>query len=226
MWWIKRVWNKWNLILVVCFAFFIYYWTWQKQNPILEILGGIPDYGQKNIEILPLGKWLFLLAFFFFISCKEMHTELKTWIFELYRYQSFKLWWRRHFWGIHLITAQVFLIAYLIWTIFGRMNMQLEVAIIFYLHLSSLISILLVADYISTTKIIPCVMLIIEGVGYVLSVNYDVPWIVCGMYNRSIFSRQDGFGLEMIIVEVFVTWICYKLVPILWGKDGRERKES
>ncbi|MBD5543609.1 MAG: hypothetical protein HDR01_05045 [Lachnospiraceae bacterium] len=223
---IRRVWNQWNLLLTICFAFFVYNWTWQKQDPIMEILGGIPDYGGKNIELVPLGKWLFLFAFFLFIVCKEIQTDLKIRKFKLYRYQNFMAWWREHFFSIHFTNGIAFLIAYLIWAGLGEMNMQLAAALTFFLHLSSMVSILLAVDYISTVKLAPGILIVAEGVGYVLSVNYDIPWLACGMYNRSVFVRTDGFWIGTLVAEVVVTVICFLAVPVLWKKDILERKEN
>lgn len=103
------------------------------------------------------------------------------------------------------------------------MNIQLAIALTFFLHLSGMVSILLMVDYISTVKLAPGILIVIEGVSYVLSVNYNIPWLSCGMYNRSVFVRTDGFGTGALAAELMVIIICFIAVPLLWKKDILER---
>ena len=70
--------NKWNLLMTVCFAFFVYAWTDKDDEVIFRILGGIPDYGGRTIEIVPLGKWLFLFGFFFLIAFRTINMSLNS----------------------------------------------------------------------------------------------------------------------------------------------------
>lgn len=220
--------DKWNILMTVCFALFVYGWTEQKDEAIFGILGGVPDYGGGTIEIVSLGKWLFLFGFFSLVTCRTISTGKGVRNFELYRHQQFVKWWSLHFAKAHMINVFTFLVAYLIWLLLCRGNTELEAALIFLLHLSCMTSILLLFDFIGV-KIIPCILIIAEGIGYILSVNYNIPWLACGMYNRSIFFRGDGFSSVVFVLETTIILFCYIVVPLLWGKTfwkGRHFKWS
>lgn len=218
-----KICNKWNFLMTVCFALFVYAWTEKKDEAIFGILGGIPDYGGRTIEIVPLGKWLFLFGFFFLIACRTINMSQQIKNFQMYRHQKFVRWWSQHFAVVHMVNVLTFFTAYLIWRLICRENGELEAVFTFFLHLSCMISILLLFDFIGT-KIMPCILIVVEGMGYVLSVNYDIPWLACGMYNRSIFFREDGFSVGIFILETVIILFCYMAAPYLWNKEILERK--
>lgn len=215
--------NKWNLLMTVCFAFFVYAWTDKDDEVIFRILGGIPDYGGRTIEIVPLGKWLFLFGFFFLIACRTINMSQQIKKLQMYRYQKFVKWWSQHFTVVHMVNAFTFFTAYLIWRLICGENGKIEVVFVFFLHLSCMISILLLFDFIGK-KTVPCILIIIEGMGYVLSVNYDISWLACGMYNRSILFREGGFSVGVFILEIVIILFCYMGAPYLWKKEILERK--
>lgn len=219
----EMVCNKWYFLLTVCFAFFVYVWIDKDDEVIFRILSGIPDYGGRTIEIVSLGKWLFLFGFFFLMACRTINMSREIKKFQMYRCQKFIRWWSQYFAVVHMVNALTFLIAYFIWWLVCRENEKMEVVFVFFLHLSCMISILLLFDFIGK-KIMPCILILIEGIGYVLSVNYDIPWLACGMYNRSIFFRKDGFSVGILVLEIMIIVFCYVAALYLWNKGILERK--
>lgn len=219
-----KVCDKWDLLLTVCFALFVYFWHGFSDDLILRILGGVPDYGGKVIPYIPFGRWLFLFGFFLFSVCRSLYEEGGINVLERYRYKEMGKWWRKHFLMLHLKNTVLFLICYAIWYALERKELHLMAAVTFFLHLSMMISVLLLADYLDI-KIMPCLLIVAEGMGYVLSVNYDLPSLANGMYNRSIFVRKDGFSFPVYLMEIIVIGICYVAVPFLWKRNIRERKE-
>lgn len=215
---IRGSWNLWDFLSTLCFALCIYGWTWDKSKPVQEILGGVPYYEEVGILLLPLGKWLFLFGFFFFILCRRMFVDSRLVIFEKYRYGSFRGWWSVHFWTLHLKNSLTFLTAYLLWGLMGKLDMQAGTALVFYLHLSAMASILIVADYFHLSGAAPCILIVAEGVCYVLSVRHHLSWLACGMYTRSIFERADGFPVWILATEVVLTVLCWVIVPIVHDK--------
>ncbi len=79
--------------------------------------------------LLPLGKWLFLFGFFFFILCRGIYADSRFGLFEKYRYGSFRGWWRAYFLKSHFRNSLAFLTAYLLWGLLGRFQLQAEAAL-------------------------------------------------------------------------------------------------
>ena len=212
---IRGCWNLWDFLMTLGFALCIYGWTWDKSNPVQEILGGVPYEEGGELLLLPLGKWHILFGFFFFILCRGMLADSRFVIFEKYRYGSFRGWWRVHFWTLHLKNSLTFLTAYLLWGLLGKLDMQAGAALVFYLHLGAMVSILIAADYFRLSGVAPCILIVAEGVCYVLSVRHHLSWLACGMYTRSVFERADGFPAWILAAEVLLTGLCWVLVPVL-----------
>lgn len=221
--WIRRIWSQWDFLLTLCFALCIYGWTWDKENLMREILGGVPYSGGDEILLLPLGKWLFLFGFFFFILCRGMLTDSRIGVLERYRYGSFGRWWGTRFLTLHLKNVLAFLTAYLCWGLLGGFPMQAEMALVFYLHLCAMVSLLIVADYFQMSGMAPGILIVAEGVGYVLSVRHSLPWMACGMYSRSVFAGSDGFPAWILTAEAALTVLCCAAVPVLYRKGISER---
>lgn len=220
---IRGVWSLWELLLTLGFALCVYGWTWDKERLVQEILGGIPYVEGDGIPLLPLGKWLFLFGFFFFVVCRGMLANARVSTFERYRYGSFRSWWRMRFLTLHCKNALSFLTAYLLWGLLGGLKLQAGVALVFYLHLSAMVSVLIVADYFWRSGMAPGFLIVAEGVAYVLSIRHRLPWLAFGMYSQSVFGRSDGFPVWVLAAEAVFTGLCCMIVPIVRRKEILER---
>lgn len=215
---VKGVWGIWDFLVSVLFALLMYAWTWNKGNLVKEIIGGIPYDGTSRLELLSLGKWLFLFAFFLLRVCQKMMAVSQVCILGLYRFGSFRKWWSIHFWKMHLVNGLTFLTVYLIWGLLDQMDMEVGTAFVFFLHLNVCVSIVTVADWCGKSKVAPSILIVLEGFFYVLSVCCNFPWLACGMHTRSIFERADGFPVWILVAEVVLTGLCWVIVPILHDK--------
>ena len=79
------------------FMCMVYGWSTNgTKDTTLIILNGIPNYGE--LEILLMGKWLFLFSIFFFMLCRKQAKYKPIQRYILCRKQHFNRWWRQHFW--------------------------------------------------------------------------------------------------------------------------------
>lgn len=228
----KFIWNcidVWDGLAVICYSFFIWYWIDGKKGIIIEILGGIPIENGNMIEIVPLGKWLFLFAFYFFIVCRKLSKSRSILTIALYRHQYFKSWWKCHFITIHITNFLIFIISCAIWRILeifeGKSGGEsFAVMLVFFLHLNVWISILILSDIIFERKIAPCILLILEGILYIFSINYNLQFLVCGMYVRCSFSQLGIAAAAVYGIEISIIAACYFIAPQLWRYGYSERK--
>lgn len=216
-------------LAVICYSVFAWYWIDGTKGIIIEILGGIPIENGNMIEIVPLGKWLFLFAFYFLIVCRKLSKSRSILNFTLYRHKYFKLWWKYHFITIHITNFLIFIISCAIWRILEIFDGKssdgnFAVTIVFFLHLSVWISILTLSDIIFERKIAPCILLILEGMLYIFSVNYNMPYLVCGMYVRCSYSELGVVAAAAYGIEIFIIAVCYFTAPQLWKFGYLERK--
>lgn len=230
IWQMKKRMNLQTFLYSICFALLVGYWSDKRNGLLVGALGGVPDNGSGALELLCLGKWLFLYAFFFFIICRELIVDERIFGFTVYRFRSFKTWWRMHFCSVLTANAVVYTFVSFLWWTADRINGQsnnkaLVIYMIFLLHLSCMAGIILLFDYLTANKLAPCILIITEGILYVLSVRYRIPWLACGMFCRIAFCVDDGFPAVICVVEILVTCLCYLAVPLLSKSSaGREKR--
>lgn len=220
--------DSWNIMVAMAFSCFVWCQADKTDGAITGILGGIPDYGE--LELVPMGRWLFLFGFYFLSACRQLGKKRKLGIFTLYRYQSFHAWWKNCFGMTHMANLLVFLIGCAVWELAGLLSgktgtHEIEIIVVFYLHLSVWISILIVSDIVFEKKIMPCILIIVEAVLYVFSVNYENPYLAGGMYLRCSYRENGIFSVAVYIIEIVIIVICYKIEPFLWKQgiwEGRK----
>ncbi|MEZ3429616.1 MAG: hypothetical protein K1W36_05015 [Lachnospiraceae bacterium] len=225
---IQKYIDIWDALAVICYSVFTWCWSGQVKSNITEILSGISTEGSV-IEIVPLGKWLFLFAFYFFIICRKLSKNRRMLTFVLYRYRYFETWWRRHFITMHIANFMIFIISCVIWgtlELFNGIftNENIAVILVFFLHLSVWISVLIAGNIIFNTKITPCILLIFEGMLYIVSVNFNLPFLVCGMYANCSYHKLGIIAVVAYVIEILIMAICYLTVSKLWKLGYLERK--
>ena len=138
-----------NIIFMAAFALFTWMWSDKYDGVITSVLGGI-ETESDIIDILGLGKWLFLFAVYFLILNKMLVDNRKTLLFTLYRYRDFKSWWKQYFLRLHITMFLYYLISCIVWYVIGVVtdnssSHTVEIMIIFYMHLAMYFSI--IAEY-------------------------------------------------------------------------------
>ncbi len=220
--------DTWDVLAVVCYSAFTWYWSDRVKSIITEILAGISTK-TGVIEVVPLGKWLFLFAFYFFIICRKLSENRRMLAFALYRYKYFETWWKRHFITMHISNFIIFIISCVIWGTLELFdgnftNENYDVILVFFLHLSVWISVLIAGNIIFDTKITPCILLIFEGMLYIVSVNLNLPFLACGMYVNCSYAKLGVIAAVAYVIEILIIAICYLAVPKLWKWGHLERK--
>ena len=213
-----------NILVIIGSALFVWMWSDKSCGVIYSILGGI-EIENHQINLLKLGKWLFIFAVYFFIFIKKLTDNRKTRLLSLYRYESFKDWWKCFFlnsqlsmFGIYIINCLFFYVLEFITN--NHSNHIIEIIFIFYVHLATLLSIIIACNQIITKSIIPCVLIILEGIAYLLSVQYSLLILSCGMYSS--MSKIDNKCMVIIAVlaQLLISGISYSTVVWLWKKDN------
>lgn len=225
---LKKYIDTWDILAVICYSVFTLYWSSQLKSIVAEILAGISMEGSV-IEIVPLGKWLFLFAFYFFIIGRKLSKNRRMLLFVLYRYRYFEAWWKCHFITIHIANFIIFLISCIVWETFDWFNgnftnESFAVISVFFLHLSAGISVLTAGNILFNAKLTPCILLILEGMLYIVSVNFNLPFLVCGMYVNCSYHSLGIIAGAAYGVEILIIAICYLTVPGLWKLGYLERK--
>lgn len=220
--------DKWDALAALAYSVLTWTWTDVSKRGFTGILGGISTENGNTIELVPLGKWLFLFAFYFLIICRKLYQTISNLTLTVYRYQSFKQWWRHSFMMIHLTDALIFTETCAVWGIFESISGNpdweaIAVVAVFFLHLSVWVSILEVCNVAFERQIAPCVLLILEGMLYILSVNYDQPVLACGMYVRCVCAAP-GIAAAVYGAEAMIIMVCYFAAPQLWKSGYLERK--
>lgn len=213
------------LIIFMCM---VYGWSTNETKDTTQmILNGIPNYGE--LEILLMGKWLFLLSIFFFMLCRKQAKLKPIQGFILYRKQYFNSWWRQHFWKQYGYFAFGFWISVLLWhcmdlcrgiTEFGCVGEVL----FFFLHLSVYMSGIIVCDFVCEKNILPCILIVFEGMLYVLSVDYRLPALAWGMYVHCAFSKIGFLSPVLCVIKTVLILGWYASIPVFWKYRIIERK--
>lgn len=223
-WVMKKIETCRDIPIVTCFALFVLKWRNQTEYNIIGILGGISDFDTDRIEIIQLGKWLFLFAFYFWFIERKLEKDRKIITFKIYRYGRFQTWWKYHYIKMHWSSFCTYGISCLIWMVaeFGKrgcIKNEFAVILVFFLHLSLWMSILILCDILVYKKIVICILLLAEGLTYIFSVNFKVPCLAFGMYARS----SGLVAIFIYMLEVFGIIGCYITGLWLWKKGWLER---
>lgn len=217
--------------LTIIFAFFAVMWHGEKEGIIFFILGGIKNDMGKQIELLPMGKWLFLFGYFFMIIGMQLARERQSVTLLMHRYGSFYKWWRTHFINIEFLIMILFLSSICIWKcmefVYEVKSLNfIWICVTYFIHLICMGAVEISSDILFSSKVMSAILIILEGILYILSIQYSLPWLAAGMFVRSDKYQKDGYSILLVyIIEVFIIAICYLAVPVLWKCGWLERRE-
>lgn len=224
----RRCIKKWRIcfggldfLLAACFAVFIWKMPAEPRDGVTAMIGGIPADNGNVLELLALGRWLFLLAALLLIVGGKLYAERKIAAFALSRYGGFAGWWRSHFFRAHMTSAIAFVVMCAVWALCKLLDGKTgaesaEAFLAFFLHAAALTSVLTLGDFAFRRNFLPGVLLIAEGMSYVCSVWHDAPYLACGMYARCSVTENGGAAFLIYALEAAVAAGCYFLAPLIW----------
>jgi len=211
-----------KLSILAAFSVFAWCWSVKDRGVIFAVLGGIEREGDQ-IEILQMGRWLFLFAVFFLMMYRVMLDSRRTLLLSMYRYPSFRGWWKHYFLESHLMNLGHYLFCCLLWLLMENVTDNHSVylfgtIIVFYIHLAMFISILLACGVVWMKAAVPCILLLLEGSAYILSNSLPAGILTCGMYCRIVLDTDYPAVYLFSAVQLVVCMECYFLVPQFWDR--------
>lgn len=215
-----------NIAIVIGFTIFTWMWS-EKNNGVIEsVLSGI-KIEDNMIKTLNLGKWLFLFAVYFLMLNRIMVENKKMILFSLYRYKDFKEWWRHHFMLLQKKMLFYYLLCCIIWYLIEIVTNNhseniIPIITIFYIHIAMFFSVLIAANQIFDKSITPCVLILIEGLSYIASVQYPTIVMTCGMHCTMATIENIWFKIILLVMQAIICYFSYFLVVFLWKKDKLE----
>lgn len=215
----------WYVPATLIFSLLDYKWAGPGGGVLEVLLGGIEESGGEILPI-PMGRWLFAFGWLFLAAGLESMRERRLFVFELYRYGSFGRWWFKQFLRIQGVSFILYIEMAVVWYVLeimtGRETEEAGwILITFGLHAAVFVAVELCFDLLAVKGLTAGVLIIAEGMGYVLAEQTGNPWFAGGMFVRSSRCMDGGFSLSvMYSVEVVLLILCYTAVWRL-GKSGR-----
>lgn len=198
---------------------------------IQYVFGGIEWVDAEYLDLLGLGRWLFLYSVFLFVFTLTISERRKMLSFTLYRYTTFTRWWHHNWWNSIQRVLIWYAIAIILCTIISGWQItqqDIRVIVLYLVHILSACAVVGFVNFVSYRSKIVLYLIVWEGISYILSVHENCAWLVSGMYVRSAAYIKHGFsnlvvcGLKLIVIVV-----CYAAVVRLWKRgfvDGREKQ--
>lgn len=212
-----------DFVLAVCFAVFLWKMPAEPRDGVTALIGGIPADDGNVLELVALGRWLFLIAVFLLLVGRKLYAERSIAVFALSRYAGFGAWWRSHFFRAQAENTTIFAVLCAVWglckLITGKAGAEsVEAFLAFFLHIGMVTSVLTLGDFVFRRNFLSGLLLVAEGMGYVCSVWHNVPYLACGMYARCSVAKIGGVAFLIYALEAAVTAGCYFLAPALWKR--------
>lgn len=215
----------WYIPATFVFALLDYKWA-GPGGGILEVrLGGIEESGGEILPV-PMGRWLFVFGWFFLTAGLYSIRARRLLVLELYRHGSFGRWWFRQSLRIYGMSFILYMEMVLVWYVLewltGRKTEEAGwILITFGLHAALFVAVETGLNLLAMKGMAAGILIIAEGMGYVLAEQTGNPWLAGGMYVRSSRYIENGFSLPvMYSVEIVLLVFCYTAVWLL-GRSGR-----
>ena len=215
-----------SIIILIGFSLFTWMWSEKNNGVIASVLGGI-EIEDDLIKTLRLGKWLFLFAVYFLMLNKMLVDNRKIILFSLYRYRNFKEWWKQYFLKLQKEMFFYYFMCCIVWYLIEIITSNyskhvIPIMIIFYMHIAMYFSIVIAANQIFNKSIMPCILVLVEGLSYIVAVQYPLIIFTYGMYCRMAMVENKWFHIIVLLIEFIVCCLSYFCVIWLWKKDRLE----
>lgn len=215
-----------RITILIVFSLFTWMWSEKNNGVIASILGGI-EIEDDLIKTLNLGKWLFLFAVYFLMLDNMMEDNRKIILFSLYRYGNFKEWWKQCFMKSQIKMFFYYSICCIVWYLIEIVTNNyskhvIPIMITFYIHIAMFFCIVIAANQIFKKSIMPCILILVEGLSYIVAVQYPSIVLTYGMYCRMTMVENKWFHFIVLVIEFIVCYLSYFSVIWLWKKDRLE----
>lgn len=189
-----------------------------------QFFTGIPMDEIDTVPLVPFGKWLLPIGVYLLIAGSFQEQRRKNETLVCYRYGSRKRWWRSYFWrgifgGALLAAFLLLLIVMADMVFFPRGNTVTEIFTaggLWLIHMTSMLSLFLWLDLQKIRKVVPAVLLLLEGVTFLIGFRMKeiahAMFGTWGMYVQS--SRYDsisGFSIGGIIAAELLIIVAGRL---------------
>ena len=223
----------WYVVFTLVFAVLVCLWPGYHETVLFSILGGIEE-NAGEVLVVPMGRWLFCIGYFCLITGLEVGKVKCLSTVVIYRCENFEKWWRKQFYRINIIVLLLFGEACLIWIgiekIQGNQSENIiELVVTFSIHLVLLMTFEICGELLCSKGIIAGILIVLEGLMYVLAEQLSNPWFVGGMLIRSEEYLDSGFRLSvMYAVQILILFSCWfvlgKLLKqkMLNGQKGKQ----
>lgn len=200
-----------------------------------QLFAGVPMNEMDMFPLVPLGRWLFPLGIYLLIIGFYLGVDKRNRRFVIIRYGWIQKWWKHHFLRNLLKGTFVAVSLLVLFKIIDLFALQMvtenrkEILVIgslWTVHAITLSALFLFMEIIKMKKIIPAVLLLLEGFTFLSGFHFreisKFMFGTWGMYVRSnLYEDIYGFSvIGVIIVQVTIIIACYWLGGyLLKGKE-------
>lgn len=220
--------QKTDIVLAILISVVTLLWTDNGYSAVRGVLGGIIYSEDGQIDSVGLGKWLFIYGVCFLMTGRKIAEKMQIYKYTVYRSGSFAGWWRKLFTEIQLYTLVILFLYSSLWLVVdviqGTWYRDGMIMVTFYLHCSLYITVFLVSSLFMERNAVPCLLLLLEGMLYCISVKWKLPMLNSGMYVELITAGKIRYYLILMFQMAGIVGL-YLLVPKLQKKGCLERRK-
>ena len=223
----NRVIFWWYYPATLLFSFLEYKWSDYHSGIISNLIGGI-EVSDGEILPIPMGRWLFIFGWIILIAGIKINRIKRLEVIEIYRHMSFRKWWVNRFVQIQILMLTIYIEMIAIWygleNITGRKTDNiLPIVVTFGLHMSVYIAIEICANILFVKGLGAGILIIMEGMSYVIAEQTRLDSLAIGMFVRSSRCIENGFSLPVIYgLEIILTALCCFFILLIEKGGGLE----
>lgn len=220
--------QKTDIVLAALISVVALLWADNGYSAVRCILGGIIYSEDGQIDSVALGKWLFIYGICFLMTGRKIAEKMQIYRYTVYRSGSFACWWRKLFVEIQLYMLVILFLYSFLWLVVdviqGAWYRDGIIMVTFYLHCSLYITTFLVGSLFMERNEVPCLLLLLEGMLYCISVKWKLPMLNSGMYVELITAGWIKYYLALIFQLAGIAGL-YLLVPKLQKRGCLEGRK-
>ncbi len=220
--------QKTDIVLAILISVVTLLWTDNGYSVVRGVLGGIIYSEDGQIDSVALGKWLFIYGVCFLMTGRKIVEKMQIYKYTVYRSGSFACWWRKLFAETQLYMLVILFLYSSLWlvadVIQGTWYRDGMIMITFYLHCSLYITAFLVSSLFMERNEVPCLLLLVEGMLYCISVKWKLPILNGGMYVELITAGKIRYCL-VLIFQLAGSVSLYLVVPELQKRGCLEGRK-
>ncbi len=220
--------QKTDIVLAILISVVTLLWTDNGYSAVRGVLGGIIYSEDGQIDSVALGKWLFIYGVCFLMTGRKIAEKMQLYKYTVYRSGSFACWWRKLFAETQLYMLVILFLYSSLWLVVdviqGTWYRDGMIMVTFYLHCSLYITVFLVSSLFMERNEVPCLLLLVEGMLYCISVKWKLPMLNGGMYVELITAGKIRYCL-MLAFQLAGSVSLYLMVPELQKRGCLEGRK-